>query len=488
MAKSAHNWNLELPREWGPNINDDGDWEAGPNLSHDGLELFFVGGPGDKLYSATRETTESEFGPRQTIRRGDHPSVSADGLSLYFHEGNPGNLWVMTRDTIEDEWGHDENLGPTVNSQYKDRHPSISADGLGLYFTSDRPGEGTGNSICVTKRENVESSWEEPVELGPHINSPTAGSPDISADGLTLFFSSRRGGFGDIDIWMATRETTDRDWGEPVNLGPDINTAKSDVSPHLSADGSEFYFSRGTNFDDDNFDLWRVPVILPPPEDALQAGDADQNHSFDQLDIVQVLQADKYLTGETATWGEGDWDGAPGGGVGDPPPGNGLFDQLDIVEALASGLYMTGPSAAVRPEVNAGAAHASVGNDATIGEIGGDAPDSTELTSASIDSAAGGLTLGPAENLGGSFDNDSDPNVFKATFASSFGTLSIGNVAQAFLEDEVLLGDLTVVGSLAGVGDLGDVDLMYISVPEPASILLLSLSVLAIIGCGRMPR
>lgn len=76
----------------------------------------------------------------------------------------------------------------------------------------------------------------------------------------------------------------------------------------------------------------------------LQAGDADMDCDFDQLDLVQVQIAAKYLSGEPATWGEGDWDGAPGGSVADqlPPTGNGLFDQLDIIAALAGGTYLQG--------------------------------------------------------------------------------------------------------------------------------------------------
>jgi hypothetical protein len=73
----------------------------------------------------------------------------------------------------------------------------------------------------------------------------------------------------------------------------------------------------------------------------LLPGDANQDFSFDQRDIVQVLQAAKYLTGESATWGEGDWNGGPGGYPGEPPPGNGLFDQRDIVAALQTGTYLS---------------------------------------------------------------------------------------------------------------------------------------------------
>ena len=63
-------------------------------------------------------------------------------------------------------------------------------------------------------------------------------------------------------------------------------------------------------------------------------GDANLDRRYDQLDIVNVLQSAKYLTGQPATWSEGDW------------TGDGLFDQLDIVAwRLQSGHYLQGPYA-----------------------------------------------------------------------------------------------------------------------------------------------
>ena len=79
----------------------------------------------------------------------------------------------------------------------------------------------------------------------------------------------------------------------------------------------------------------------------LQPGDANQDRQFDQLDLVQVLQAGKYLTAEPATWGEGDWNGAPGGRPGDPPAGDNRFDQHDIMAALKTAAYLAGPQAAL---------------------------------------------------------------------------------------------------------------------------------------------
>jgi hypothetical protein len=206
----------------------------------------------------------------------------------------------------------------------------------------------------------------------------------------------------------------------------------------------------------------------------LRAGDADMDLDFDQLDLVKVQIAGKYLTGTAATWGDGDWNGAPGGSPGSPPPGDARFDQLDIIAALAADTYLKGPYAAVRPQGQAGDGQTSIGYNPTTGEVFVDAPAGTQLTSINIDSAARIFTGAPAQNLGGSFDNDADNNIFKATFGSSFGSLTFGNVAQAGLSQQFVLNDLTAVGSLAGGGALGDVDLIY--VPECSTFALLSLA------------
>ena len=154
----------------------------------------------------------------------------------------------------------------------------------------------------------------------------------------------------------------------------------------------------------DGFVVADMKVLVIP----LLAGDADEDFDFDQLDLVQVQQSAKYLTGNPATWGEGDWDGAPGGTSGNPPTGDGYFNQLDIVLALAQGRYLAGPYAAI-------AANGQQGD------------------------------------------------------------------AQTFL-----LNDISVVGSLEGGGGLGEVNLVYIPVPEPAAILLLAMGLVGFAGGSRL--
>ena len=72
---------------------------------------------------------------------------------------------------------------------------------------------------------NADFIFGTPANLGPVVNT-SAGEmkPNISADGLSLFFrSNRRDGNGGHDIWVTTRTATNDNWGIPVNLGPTIN-------------------------------------------------------------------------------------------------------------------------------------------------------------------------------------------------------------------------------------------------------------------------
>ena len=224
-----------------------------------------------------------------------------------------------------------------------------------------------------------------------------------------------------------------------------------------------------------------------PPIDnenpALQAGDADQDLDFDQLDLVQVQIAGTYLSGGSATWGGGDWDGAPGGKQGEPPAGDGAFNQLDIIAALNADVYLKGPYAAILKGGSEGDGQTSIVYDPATGELGVDAPSGTNLTSVNITSA-GSMFIGdkPAA-LDGAFDNFAADNIFKATFGGDFGSLSFGNVLAAGIDEDTVANDLAVVGSLAGGGDLGEVDLVYL--PEPSSLMLLLLGFTALLRVAR---
>jgi len=180
---------------------------------------------------------------------------SHDGLELYFSSARPGgyggnDIWVARRETPDSPWQEPVNLGPNVNSPAGELEPSISSDGLELYL-----GSWADYILRVCTRPSRGAPWGSPVKIGPpvgsiepamEIGSNDAWGPDISADGLWLYFASTRvGGYGSGDIWVATRATTNDPWTEPVNLGPNVNSSGSEWAPSISTDGLTLVFSSG---------------------------------------------------------------------------------------------------------------------------------------------------------------------------------------------------------------------------------------------------
>jgi len=196
--------------------------------------------------------------------------VSADGLSLYFSSDRPGgvgggwDLYVTTKTSIGQEWGPAVNLGANVNSSNDEWAPSISADGLSLYFTSGRPGGCGEADLWVTTRASVSDPWSVPVNLGGSVNGSQGDeNPSISADGLSLFFDSNRERVGTSHpqycyIYMTTRPTKNDPWGIPVRLGPTVNPGLEYDSgyPSISADGRMLVFAGNLPGRVGGWDLW----------------------------------------------------------------------------------------------------------------------------------------------------------------------------------------------------------------------------------------
>ena len=309
--------------------------EQAPSISADGLELYFSdhglsplrpgGHGGGDLWVTTRPTKDDPWGVPvnlgPVVNSSDNdelPCISADGLSLYFGSSRDGglgseDLWVTTRQTKDSPWNTPVNLGSTVNSRYSEWAPNISTDGLILYFSdymNYRPGEYGNWDIYMTTRSTISDPWGVPINMGPNVNSSGRdASPNISADGLAMFFeSSGSGGFGSQDIWMSIRKTRDSDWEPSFNLGPNINTSRFDAMPSISFDGSTLYFCSDRTGGFGDVDLWQAsiePVV-----------DFNRDDVIDLQDIIIM----------TEHWGQ-DYSMCD---IGPMPWGDGIVDIRDM--------------------------------------------------------------------------------------------------------------------------------------------------------------
>jgi Tol biopolymer transport system component len=192
------------------------------------------------------------------------PSISRDGHALFFVSDGPilgancglRDLYVTRRRDAHDDsgWGTPELLPcgeGMINTAAHDWGEVYweSDDGTAyLYLTSTRAGGAGLDDIYVSTRLG-EGEWSVVTPMAALNTSAVDKQPAISRDGLQFIFSSTRsGGQGAGDLWIATRATTDDDWGTPVNLdvfnapGAIINSPDDETRPALSWDGTELYF------------------------------------------------------------------------------------------------------------------------------------------------------------------------------------------------------------------------------------------------------
>jgi hypothetical protein len=322
------------PTNMGPTINSSA-WDNGPSISADGLSLFFHsqrggGYGGEDIWVTSRASKADPWGSPvnlgPTVNRSSHEygaCISANGLMLYFVSNRPGgygsyDIWVTKRATTDDDWGTPENLGPTVNSSASEAGPAISADGLTLYFCDYatgpyRPGGFGSSDLWMTTRKTKHDLWTEPVNLGSTVNSASSDyAPSISSDGLMLFFGSRRSGdYGRRYLYVTTRETTNDNFGPPVNFGPTVNSSAGmgEGYPRISADGLILYFTSDRLGGMGSRDLWQVsirPVV-----------DFNGDGIVDSADMCIMIDH----------WGEY----YPLCDIGPTPLGDGIVDVQDLI-------------------------------------------------------------------------------------------------------------------------------------------------------------
>jgi len=170
------------------------------------------------------------------------PVATADEKTLIFTRQIARNEDFYQSTMKDGKWQTATYLSNKINTPtFNEGSASISQDGKFLFFTGCNRPDGLGRcDIYVAQKKG--DGWDKPFDLSPPVNTPGWESqPSISADGRTLYFvSDRKGGYGGYDIWKSA--LTDKGWGEPENLGPNINTAYNEEYPFIHADDSTLYF------------------------------------------------------------------------------------------------------------------------------------------------------------------------------------------------------------------------------------------------------
>lgn len=324
------------PMKLGPAVNGVGQADSGVHIAPDGLSLYFY---------------------------------SSRPLGMSFD----ADIWVSTRPSRDDEWGPAESLGSPINSGVAELSPCLSADGLELYLAKGPVQQGDAD-IHVARRNSLSDPWGTPVNLGTQVNGTGPSfdvAPSVTADGLELYFNSNRSGRS--VLYVCTRASTDDPWGPATKLGPPINTSfevdgpgRGEIRPEVSPDGLTLFFGStrpvpGRPFN--NYYLsrrssrespWQTPVLLDtPPEPTLLGISFDQDmlyfssdtpegpmlETLWQMEIRPVVDFDgdmvvgiEDLILLIEHWGQAD----PVFDIGPAPLGDGFVGEADLEVLLAN--------------------------------------------------------------------------------------------------------------------------------------------------------
>jgi WD40-like Beta Propeller Repeat len=159
--------------------------------------------------------------------------------ATYFTDGDSIKTrasFAPIRDVL---WEPAHPLPAPINSSDDEYEPRISADGQTLFVVRGRAGE---NADIYTSTRTLDG-WTKPEPIPALSTHADELGPQPTRDGSTLYYySDRAGGLGGFDLWRVSKEP-DGAWGEPQNLGPNVNTPFNDYGPALSPDGLTLYFS-----------------------------------------------------------------------------------------------------------------------------------------------------------------------------------------------------------------------------------------------------
>ena len=200
------------------------------------------------------------------------PFLSADGLKLFFSSNRPlemsdnkpkdFDIWYVHRENKNSEWSHPINVGAPINSEENEFYSSI-ANNNNFYFTCDQRGTKGKDDIFFSQWKN--GTYSEPISLSDSINSNGYEfNAFISPDEAYIIFTAyqREDGFGSGDLYISYKNS-DGLWTKAKNLGAGINSAEMDYCPFVDTKTNTLYFtSKRTSVNDSDKDFSSIAEIL----------------------------------------------------------------------------------------------------------------------------------------------------------------------------------------------------------------------------------
>ncbi len=151
---------------------------------------------------------------------------------------------------------------PFNSTEYSVAHPTLSPDNKKLYFASDMPGTNGLSDIYVVDIKE-DGTFGEPINLGDQINTEGRDTfPFISKNGYLYFASDGHLGLGGLDIFVCT------DLNIPTkeniyNVGKPLNSAKDDFAFIIDDESKIGYFTSNRKGGRGSDDIYKLVQLEP---------------------------------------------------------------------------------------------------------------------------------------------------------------------------------------------------------------------------------
>jgi hypothetical protein len=214
--------------------------------------------------------------------------ISPDGGRQFFASNRPPSLSkdiLMINRLSDTTWSNPVRLNTPVNSNAEDGSACVTNNGT-LYFKSARGGGINGSMLY--RAMLIDSAYTQIENLGNIIHTVSGESEPYMAPGesfLIFISETRPGGYGGYDLWICFRRINNT-WTEPVNMGPNINTANDEYGPRVTHDGNYLFFTRENR--GNTMDIYWVSSNII---DSLKSIVISVNQSYEQIaDGYKLLQ------------------------------------------------------------------------------------------------------------------------------------------------------------------------------------------------------
>jgi Tol biopolymer transport system component len=169
------------------------------------------------------------------------PALTFEGLELYFTSptGGQNDIWVSRKALAADPWGP-STLVTELSSPQNDEDPEVSVDGLIMYFASDRGGD--GRRLYASCRRTRDTPWEMPARVDTLGSSTLDKAPALDRGQIYLVFASQRGTASAPHLFAATRPDSSAAWQSATEITA-LTSAWQDSDPALYSDGRGLLFA-----------------------------------------------------------------------------------------------------------------------------------------------------------------------------------------------------------------------------------------------------